>query len=83
MNDTRLYGKLSSEKLLEENKKAHQIVKVIGDYGVSDRERWLIIYYLALELEDFEKMRELIAWVKENNTQLFINTGENDGQINT
>ena len=78
-----IYGKLNSDKLAEENLKAHQIVKTIGDFGVSDRERWLIINYLALELEEFDKMRELVGWIKENKPDIFIAPGDDDGKIDT
>ena len=59
------YGKIKSEKIAEENKQARQIVLEISNFGISDRQRWLIMYFLALELEDFEKVREVTSFLKE------------------
>ena len=59
------YGKIKSEKIAEENKQARQIVLEISNFGISDRQRCLIMYFLALELEDFEKVREVTSFLKE------------------
>lgn len=73
MEDTKLYGNLKSEKLVEESIRAHQIVSEIGNFGINDRQRWLVIYYLALELENIDKMQELTSCIKElNGNDLFV-----------
>jgi len=59
------YGKTRAEKIADENKSARQIVSEISNFGISDRQRWLIMYFLALELEDFEKVREVTSFLKE------------------
>lgn len=59
------YGQLQSEKHAEENKIAREIVKEIGVFGINERQRWLIIHALAMELENFDDLRELTAFIKE------------------
>ena len=51
-NQLNLYGEMQSEKLAADNKVSHQIVSEINQFGVNDRQRWLIIYQLALEFEN-------------------------------
>ena len=80
MSETKIYGTLNSERLANESTKARQIVSVINEFGVSNRERWLIIKNLALEVEEFDKMRELIGWLHENVPNVFIaQEGEENG----
>jgi hypothetical protein len=68
-----IYGQLESEKLAADNKVAHEIVREINQFGINDRQRWLVIYYLALELEDVDEMKELTGYVKETKGKdLFI-----------
>jgi hypothetical protein len=68
-----VYGQLESERLASDNKIAHEIVKEINQFGISDRQRWLIIYYLGLELENVEEMKEITGFVKEvKGNDLFI-----------
>jgi hypothetical protein len=59
------YGEFDSEKFATESEIARKIVKEIGDFGVNERQRWMIIHQLALELENHEEMRELIGLIKE------------------
>lgn len=59
------FGKLESEKLTEESKIAREIVKEIGQFGINDRQRWLIIYYLSMELESVEEMKAMTSHIKE------------------
>jgi len=68
-----IYGQLESEKLAADNKVAHEIVREINQFGINDRQRWLVIYYLALELENVDEMKELTGYVKETKGKdLFI-----------
>ena len=64
------FGKTQADKYSEENKIARQIVSEIGNFGVNDRQRWLIMYYLALEIEDVEKMQEVASFLKEINPNI-------------
>ena len=64
-DNTQTYGQLQSEKLAEDSRVAHQIVKEIGHFGINDRQRWLIIYQLGLELENVDEMKELSGFIKE------------------
>ena len=63
MSDT--YGQLGSEKLAKDSQAAREIVKEINHFGINDRQRWLILYYLSLELENVEEMQALTAYIKE------------------
>lgn len=59
------YGKLNSEKLAEESRVAREIVKELGQIGINDRQRWLVIYYLSLEIENVDEMKALTSYIKE------------------
>lgn len=77
-----IYGQLESEKLAADNKVAHEIVREVNNFGINDRQRWLIIYYLGLELENVDEMKELTGFVKEiKGKDLFISKiyGANEG----
>ena len=60
-----LYGKSNTDKLAEESLIARKIVKEIAEFGISDRQRCLIMYYLSLELEDIEKTQAISSFLKE------------------
>jgi hypothetical protein len=62
---TELYGKSGVDKLADENLMARKIVKEIATFGVSERQRCLIMYYLSLELEDVEKAQIISSFLKE------------------
>jgi len=62
---TEVYGQLKSEKLAEESNVAHQIVNEINHFQISDRQRWLIMYYLALEAENVDEMKQMVDFIKE------------------
>lgn len=73
MSNVEIYGELQSEKLAIDNRAARQIVKEINDFGVSDRQRWLIINCLALELENVEEMKAITSFIKEfKGSELFV-----------
>lgn len=77
MSDTMYYGQFQSEKIAAEFQIARQIVSEIGNFGINERQRWLIIHQLALELENPHEMREVIGLIKELKSDLFLsNTGE-------
>jgi hypothetical protein len=70
-----LYGEFQSEKLATESQVAREIVREINNFGINERQRWLIIHSLALELENHEDMRELIGFIKETKgDSLFLST---------
>lgn len=67
------YGETDSEKMANESRIAHQIVKEIGDFGINERQRWLIIYNLAMELENVEDMKAITSFLKEvKGNEMFI-----------
>ena len=77
-----LYGQTSSDKLAEDSKVAREIVKELGHFGINDRQRWLVIYNLSLELENVEEMQAMTGYIKEvKGGDIFINriySGEED-----
>ena len=73
MENAVIYGQLQSEKLAKDSSAAREIVKEIGNFGINDRQRWLIIYYLSIELENVDEMKELSGFIKEmKSNDLFI-----------
>ena len=56
---TELFGKTKSDKLAEENTTARKIVQEILQYGVSERQKQLILYYLSLELENIDQVQTI------------------------
>lgn len=59
-----MYGEMQSEKIAEDNEIARKIVREINHFGINERQRWLIIHSLALELENIEDMKNLVSAVK-------------------
>jgi predicted transcriptional regulator len=76
-----LFGKSQADKLAEENNTARKIVKEINQYGISERQRWLVMYYLALEIEDVEKMQEITSMLKELNSDMNISSIYEKGSL--
>ena len=70
------YGQLQSEKTAEENKVAREIVKEIGNFGINERQRWMIIYMLAMELENIEDLKALTSFVKSRKGENVFLTGK-------
>jgi hypothetical protein len=62
---TKIYGTSNADKLAEENLIARKIVKEISEFGINERQRCLIMYYLSLELEDIEKAQNISSFLKE------------------
>jgi len=60
-----LYGKTNADKLAEENEIARKIVREISQFEVTERQKYLIMYYLSLELEDIENAQEISSFFKE------------------
>jgi len=60
-----LYGKTNADKLAEENVIARKIINEILQFGISERQKYLIMYYLGLELEDIEKSQAVSNMLKE------------------
>lgn len=71
---TTTYGELQSEKIALENKTTRQIVDEINKFGVNDRQRWMLIYLLGLELENIENMKNVAGFVKDNRPDLFVSS---------
>ena len=73
MTQTTVFGQLDSEKLAKDSQVARDIVREIGHFGVNDRQRWLVIYYLSMELENVDEMKALTSYVREvKGSDLFI-----------
>jgi hypothetical protein len=70
---TELFGKLQSDKVTQDRNTAYQIVKEINTFEINNNQRWMIIHLLALEIEDIDEMRELVACINElKGDKLFI-----------
>ena len=92
MNKTTLYGEASSEVRARENQVCRQIVKEVINFGVTQRQMLLVIYLLALELENVENMRNITQVVREaGGLDMFLSgnpevdteiVGGNDGSFN-
>lgn len=77
-----LYGQTNAEKLAEENNVARKIISEISNFGVSERQKYLIMYYLSLELENVENAQVISNFIKEVVPNLTITTiyeGANNG----
>lgn len=59
-----LYGQLQTEKIAEDKKIALEIVSEINKFGINDRQRWMILHLLSLELENIQDMKDMIAFIK-------------------
>lgn len=66
------YGVLESEKIAELNLMARNIVKELNDFGINDHQRQMIIYLLALELEDRQTMLDVTTIIREQNDHLLV-----------
>jgi len=78
---TELFGKSNADKLAEENLVARKIVKEIAEFGVTDRQRCLVIYFLSLELENVELAQVISSFLKDCVPDLTI-TGLYEGAKN-
>jgi hypothetical protein len=68
-----LFGQTQSEKLATDNNAARQIVREINLFGINDRQRWLIIHLLSLELENIDEMKSLSKFISDmKGKELFV-----------
>jgi len=76
-----MYGTLQSEKIAEENNQCRQIVKEISLFGITDRQRLLIISLLAMELESVDHMKRVTSCINDlAGSEIFI-SGKVEGDI--
>lgn len=90
---TQLYGEMSSEKRAAENLVCRQIIKEINNFGVTQRQTLMVIYLLAMELENVEQMQMITRVVRDaGGEDMFLIgkpepdreiKGDNDGSTNT
>jgi len=77
MNQAQLYGELQSEKIAEENRVVREIAKEISNFGINERQRWLLIHQIALELDNISDLQELTAFIKElKGSEIFLSGKE-------
>lgn len=75
-----MYGQMQSELRAQENLACRQIVKEIGNVGITQRQSLVLIYLLASELEDGERMRAITGLVRElGGDELFL-IGREEGE---
>lgn len=79
MDDVVRYGRLSSEKSAEENLVCRQVVREISNFGVTQRQSLMIIYLMALELENIEHMQVITQTIKGLCGELFLTDEETSG----
>ena len=72
-----LYGTLQSEQVAIENLQCRKIVRDIADANINQRQMWYLLYLLALELEDVERMQDLTAIIKEMKPEAFLSGDQN------
>jgi len=60
-----LYGQTNADKLVEENNTTRKIVSEIINFGISERQKYLLMYYLSLELENVENAQIMSNFIKE------------------
>ena len=60
-----LYGQTNADKLAEENNIVRKIVSEIINFGISERQKYLLMYYLSLELENVENAQVISNFIKE------------------
>jgi hypothetical protein len=71
--ESSLYGQLNSEKLAEEKTACQQIVVEINKFGINDRQRWIIMHLLCLELENIQDMKDMVEFIKnKKDKEIFI-----------
>ncbi len=81
MSEVVRYGKSPGEKVAEENLECRQIVREISNYGITQRQQMMLIYLLALELENVEKMKVITTMVKEvAGDELFLVANDEENQ---
>ena len=72
MNQPVHYGQMGSEALAEENLVCRQIVREITNFGVSQRQLLMIMYLMAMELDDVQKVQEITAFLREVASEIFL-----------
>lgn len=81
MSEPVRYGQLKSEKLAEENQICRQVVREVSLFGLTERQRLLVIYLLAMEIEDITQMKAITNFVKDlAGKQLFV-SGQVDEEV--
>jgi len=77
------YGETQTEKVAEDKKIAQQIVSEINKFGINDRQRWMILHLLSLEIEDVQDMREIVSFIKSKKEKdIFITKLYTSGEDN-
>jgi hypothetical protein len=62
---TTVIGKTKLDKIAEENQVCRMIVKEVLNYGLSQRQIYMILYLMSLELENVEHLQDLTAVIRE------------------
>jgi hypothetical protein len=75
---------LTAEKLAEQNMVCRNFVKQIVDFGVTERQKLLLIKLFALELERFDHMQmfcDTLREIEENGTKIAISSDVQEEQV--
>ncbi len=60
-----LYGQTDTEKFAEEKLVCRDIAREISQFGINEWQRLFLLYTLATELENIEKMRAITSVISE------------------
>ena len=66
------YGQLDSERKAEEFLECRNIVKELINYGLSQRQFYMLIYLLSQEIEDVEVSQVLVSCIRDMSEKFLI-----------
>lgn len=80
--NAKLYGQAQSEKFAEENHVCRQIVREINNFGITQRQTMMVMYLLAIELENSEHMKTLTKVIRDlGGDELFLIGTQNSDEM--
>lgn len=78
-----LYGKAKSETHAADNEVCRKIAWEISNFGITERQRLLLIYLLGLEIENVEHMRAVTQAVRDLQSDAFLVDKDKDGEVSS
>ena len=68
------------EKLARDNEEARAIVREVTSFGVNENQKVMIVYLLALELEDVKLMKAITSLVRDHSDAFLSSLDDVDEQ---
>lgn len=59
ISNSDLYGKTDTEKWVEKKEEIYQIKNEINNFGITDKQRYFLLYVLSMEIENVENSRTI------------------------